>query len=274
MHKLPDSASRISSSVGCGLSASSSWLATIMPGVQKPHCSPKSARNAACNGLSPSGGVSPSMVVTARPSSCAANSRQLRAERPSTSTVHAPHTPCSQPTCVPRRRRSWRRKSARERRPSTRRSTLCPFTVSRTSYISSVSSLCPFTIGSLLSRFAGAIRCSSISGLQQYLLSQDGDQVLAVGGRGVHIGRRRRHGFGSGFTCAASTVNVDRTAKKSAFGPDQPHRSIAHAEGHQARRLTDICTQAHGCRDSGDGEVAWAPGHFGKAPRPTVLIGH
>src|SRR5713226_5384329 len=112
------------------------------------------------------------MVVTERPSSWAAKRRQLRAERPSTSTVHAPHTPCSQPRWVPRRRRSWRRKSARERRPSTRRSRLCPF-----------------TIGSLLSRFAGAIRCSSISGLQQYLLSQDGDQVLAVGGRGVHIGR-------------------------------------------------------------------------------------
>jgi len=32
---------------------------------------------------------------------------------PSSSTVHAPHTPCSQPRCVPVSSRSWRRKSAR-----------------------------------------------------------------------------------------------------------------------------------------------------------------
>jgi hypothetical protein len=38
------------------------------------------------------------MVVTRAPSTWAAKSRQLRAVPPSTSTVQAPHTPCSQPS--------------------------------------------------------------------------------------------------------------------------------------------------------------------------------
>jgi hypothetical protein len=68
----------------------------------------------------------------AAPSSCTASSRQLRALSPSTSTVQAPQTPCSQPTWVPVRPRSSRRKSLSERRTSTTRSTACPFTASRT----------------------------------------------------------------------------------------------------------------------------------------------
>ena len=48
--------------------------------------------------------------------------RQERAGSPSTSTVHAPQTPCSQPRCVPVSRRSSRRKSASVLRASPRRS--------------------------------------------------------------------------------------------------------------------------------------------------------
>src|SRR5258705_172475 len=131
MQRLAARASRISSAVGAGLSASSSWATTIMPGVQKPHCSPWHARNVSCSGLSPSAGVSPSIVVTAAPSHCTASSRQARALQPSTSTVHAPQTPCSQPTCVPVSPRSSRRKSLSERRPSISRSTGSPLTVRR-----------------------------------------------------------------------------------------------------------------------------------------------
>ena len=47
------------------------------------------------------------------PPACTASIRQPRAEQPSTSTVQAPHTPCSQPTWVPVMPSSPRRKSAR-----------------------------------------------------------------------------------------------------------------------------------------------------------------
>src|SRR5437763_2147085 len=131
MQRLAASASRICSVVGAGLSASSSWASTIMPGVQKPHCSPWQARNASCSGLSPSAGVSPSIVVTVAPSHCTASSKQARALSPSTSTVQAPHTPCSQPTWVPVSPRSSRRKSLSARRGSISRSTTTPLTVRR-----------------------------------------------------------------------------------------------------------------------------------------------
>src|SRR5438552_3847379 len=132
MQRLPPIASRISASLGAGLRSSSSCATTIMPGVQKPHCRPWHTRNASCSGLSPAAGVRPSIVVTAAPSHWAASSRQARALQPSTRTVQAPHTPCSQPTWVPVRPRSSRRKSLSARRASTSRSTASPLTVSRT----------------------------------------------------------------------------------------------------------------------------------------------
>ena len=59
-------------------------------------------------------------MVISRPCACTANMRQARAVRPSISTVQAPHTPCSQPTWVPVRPSSWRRKSASVMRASAR----------------------------------------------------------------------------------------------------------------------------------------------------------
>src|ERR1700693_5638014 len=49
---LPESAQRISSSVGSGVSCNSAMLVSIMPGVQKPHWSPCSSLNAAWGGCS------------------------------------------------------------------------------------------------------------------------------------------------------------------------------------------------------------------------------
>ena len=43
----------------------------------------------------------PSIVSTRQPSAWAASIRQPRTGAPSTRTVQAPHTPCSQPTCEP-----------------------------------------------------------------------------------------------------------------------------------------------------------------------------
>ena len=88
-----------------------------------PACSGCSRRRAAAR---------PSTVVDAWPSACTANIRQERTGSPSRSTVQAPQTPCSQPTCVPVSSRSWRRKSLSRRRGSTSRAIETPLTVSRT----------------------------------------------------------------------------------------------------------------------------------------------
>ena len=68
---------------------------------------------------SPSGAPMPSIVVTSVPSAWTANMRHERTAAPSTRTVQAPHTPCSQPRCVPVRWHRSRRKSASVRRAST-----------------------------------------------------------------------------------------------------------------------------------------------------------
>ena len=56
----------------------------------------------------------------ALPCACTANIRQARTGSPSSSTVQAPQTPCSQPICVPVRPQSSRIASSSVRRGSTR----------------------------------------------------------------------------------------------------------------------------------------------------------
>src|SRR5579863_3391680 len=70
----------------------------------------------------------PSIVSTAAPSHCTASTRQPRTTSPSTSTVQAPHTPCSQPIWLPVSARSSRRKSTSVWRASTRPRTSSPLT--------------------------------------------------------------------------------------------------------------------------------------------------
>ena len=73
-----------------------------MPGVQKPHCRPWVSRKACCSGWSSSGlSARPSTVCDLVPSAWTASIRQERTGSPSSSTVQAPQTPCSQPTWVP-----------------------------------------------------------------------------------------------------------------------------------------------------------------------------
>ena len=94
--------SRTSRSVGFGCSSMSETDAITMPAVQNPHCSPWFSWKAACIGCSePSAPASPSIVVIAAPSACAASIVQLFTDSPPTSTVHAPHDDVSQPTLVP-----------------------------------------------------------------------------------------------------------------------------------------------------------------------------
>ena len=60
---------------GRGLRRSRSWLATISPGVQNPHCTPPASTNARCTSCSPSPLAIPSTVTTSRPCACAASTR-------------------------------------------------------------------------------------------------------------------------------------------------------------------------------------------------------
>ena len=69
------------------------------------------------------------MVSTRQPFACTASIRQPRTMSPLTRSVHAPHTPCSQPMCEPVRPSSSRRKSTRCWRGGTLRVTCVPFTV-------------------------------------------------------------------------------------------------------------------------------------------------
>jgi hypothetical protein len=99
--RFPPSASRISSSLGCGRRRSSASAAMIIPGVQKPHCAPSFSWNARWSALSRPSAAWASMVSIARPSQLAASVRQASRGAPSTSTVQAPHSPPSQPRLVP-----------------------------------------------------------------------------------------------------------------------------------------------------------------------------
>ena len=86
---------------GWGCRASSSCAVSSMPGVQNPHWSAFSARKACCRSAIAPLSARPSIVSTRQPSAWAASIRQPRTGAPSTRTVHAPQTPCSQPTCEP-----------------------------------------------------------------------------------------------------------------------------------------------------------------------------
>src|SRR5439155_4713474 len=85
-----------------------------------------------------------------------------RTARPSSSTVHAPHTPCSQPRCVPVSSSVWRRKSASVRRTGTSASRRAPFTVRL------------IARDALMRFLEGAPR-------------EHGGELPAIGGRDVHV---------------------------------------------------------------------------------------
>src|SRR3954469_16578378 len=98
---FPLMAHRMSSSDGRGFSSRRCFATSIMPGVQKPHCSPCSSLNPSWIGSRPSAPIMPSTVVIARPSACTPNTVHDFTGVPSSSTVHAPHEVVSHPMCVP-----------------------------------------------------------------------------------------------------------------------------------------------------------------------------
>jgi hypothetical protein len=122
----PDIASRTSSSVGSGLLSSSHRAVIIIPGVQKPHCSPWQAANASWTGsspvlLSPGRVARPSTVVTRLPSAMTASTVQDLTGVSSSQTTQAPQLEVSQPQCEPVSPSSSRRKWMSSSRGSTTR---------------------------------------------------------------------------------------------------------------------------------------------------------
>src|SRR3954453_17720561 len=231
------------------------------PGVQKPHCSAWHSRNASCTGCStcpprPSSRASPSTVVTPWPSPWTASIRQERTGSPTTSTVHAPQTPCSQPTCVPVSPRSCRSASDSSRRTGTEASRGTPFTV--TVIVRSVSTLIRFPLCTWLGSFLGrcppraggapGLRRCSLAGhprgglggsLGQRAFGEDADQQAPVVGARVDVG-----------------VRVDQGARERACG--RPVGAVDGLAGDGIGQVVPLGGQAHrdvGGADAGDATV-------------------
>jgi hypothetical protein len=117
----PDIASRISAADGSGFWSSSQRAVMIMPGVQKPHCSPWQAAKASCTGSRAPLLDRPSTVVTRRPSAMTASTVQDFTGVSSSHTTQAPQLDVSHPQCEPVSRSSSRRKWMSSSRGSTTR---------------------------------------------------------------------------------------------------------------------------------------------------------
>ena len=128
-HSWPEIASRISSSDGSGLWSSSQRAVIIMPGVQKPHCSPWQATKPCCTGSSSAPCARPSTVRTSWPSAITASTVHDLTGVPSNHTAHTPQLEVSQPQWVPVSPSSSRRKCTSSSRGSTSRVYSSPFTV-------------------------------------------------------------------------------------------------------------------------------------------------
>jgi len=118
-HVWPEIASRTSCCVGSGLWSSSHRAVIIMPGVQKPHCSPWQAAKASWTGSSRLRLARPSTVVTRRPSAMTESTVQDLTGVSSSQTTQAPQLDVSQPQCEPVSARSSRRKWMSSSRGST-----------------------------------------------------------------------------------------------------------------------------------------------------------
>src|SRR4051812_28391228 len=197
---LPDSTSRTRSASQSGSSVSSACAVVMKPGVQKPHCNAWCLRKAFCNGVRSASLDRPSTVVILVPSACTARIRQERTASPSTSTVQAPQTPCSQPMWVPVRRSSWRRQSASVRRGSTFTLTGLPLTSNLV----------------ILPRHRG-FECA---------LGERAGERTAIGGAGVDVLLRLDLG-GGGFADFHGQRVVDRLAIQRCFGSRQAALAIA-----------------------------------------------
>src|SRR5438477_10976101 len=102
----------MSSSVGLGISLSSTAAFIICPDWQYPHCGTSISSQARCRGWLRSG-ERPSIVVTSFPAARVTGATHERTAWPSIWTVHAPHGAIPQPYLVPVNSRFSRRTQSR-----------------------------------------------------------------------------------------------------------------------------------------------------------------
>src|SRR6266508_2345442 len=127
--RLPSSQARISADVGSGFRESRSATDIITPGVVNPSWVANASQNPSWIGERAPSCASPSTVVTCDPSAEAASTMQLLVALPSRRTVHAPHSPVSQPTFVPVSPSRSRNASIRSSPAATSTDTSVPLTV-------------------------------------------------------------------------------------------------------------------------------------------------
>src|SRR5579864_6585184 len=121
----------ISSSVACGCFSRNAFVATVKPGVQKPHCCASLLTNAVCTGCAcplPK----PSAVTICLPCASIASVVHEYTGRSSINTVQAPHSPRSQTRFGPVMSKFSRSASSRVTRGSRSALNVFPFTLSLT----------------------------------------------------------------------------------------------------------------------------------------------
>src|SRR3974390_1346745 len=155
---------------------------------------------------SPGLGLRPSIVVMAEPSACGAKIRQERTVTPSSSTVQAPQTPCSQPAWAPFRPSASRRQSSSVVRSSTSSAYVTLLTSS-----SMRMGLLPLRISARIGNRASR---ELVSG------------AAAVFGRSMQVGQRLKIGERLA-QCRIDRFLVERRALELLLGGFEPHREIA-----------------------------------------------
>src|SRR5438128_6286180 len=133
---------------------------------------------------------------------------------PFISTVHAPQTPCSQPTCVPVSPSVSRRKSDRSRRGST----------------FAMSHFVPLTVTDMFVVIGSPSRQYRLHGAPRQLPQQ----MLAIFGRGMKVavgGDARRHEFRKSIR--RPVIDPDRA--ELSFDLPEPERRIGNAHHCNAR---------------------------------------
>ena len=159
---------------------------------------------------------------------------QERTGTPSSSTVQAPHTPCSQPRCVPVRSRPSRRKSASDVRGSTAASTLRPLTV----------------------RDSRHHRAASVDGAAEH-----GDMHMAVHRIGQAAGRQNRVGRGGIEALARSR---GRSGRRTAARRRRARSAARRPRRSPPARRPRLGIDQHGA--DGMGEIAGLAAGFDIAP--------
>ena len=117
--RLPESASRISSSDGSGC-AGAGRRSRRRARACRSRTAPRPPRRTPAGRDAASPSASPSTVVTSWPSACAASTRHAQTSVPSSSTEHEPHSPCSHAFFAPGNRASRAAQRAATRLPSSR----------------------------------------------------------------------------------------------------------------------------------------------------------